>query len=60
VARTSNGFRACWLRKLGHVIDGLYHSYGPEGRMARVWPTGAMVMWIAIVLGMTLVVSFAS
>jgi multicomponent Na+:H+ antiporter subunit D len=60
VARTSNGFRAFWLRKLGHVIDGLYHSYGPEGRMARVWPTGAMVMWIAIVLGMTLVVSFAS
>jgi multicomponent Na+:H+ antiporter subunit D len=60
VANTSNGFRSFWLRKLGRVIDGLYHSYGPEGRMARVWPTGAMVMWIAIVLGMTLVVSFAS
>jgi len=38
----------------------LYHSHGPEGRIAQVWPTGSMVLWIAVLLGITLVVSFAS
>ena len=38
----------------------LYRSHGPEGRIAQVWPTGSMVLWIAILLGVTLVVNFAS
>jgi multicomponent Na+:H+ antiporter subunit D len=49
---------------LANWMDGiwrrLYHSHGPEGRIAQVWPTGSMVLWIAILLGVTLVVNFAS
>ena len=45
-------------RRVDRLIAGLYRSHGPEGRMARVWPTGAMVMWIAIILTATLLVNF--
>ena len=43
---------------IGGIITGLYRSHGPEGRMAQVWPTGSMVLWLAILLGITLIVSF--
>lgn len=49
-----------WRRRIIDVIDRLYHSHGPEGRIARVWPTGSMVLWIAILLGVTLIVNFVS
>ena len=39
-------------------IKRLYSWYGPEGHVARVWPTGSMVIWIAILLAATLIVSF--
>jgi len=42
------------------VISRLYHSHGPEGRMAQSWPTGSMVIWIAVLLGFTLIVNFLS
>jgi multicomponent Na+:H+ antiporter subunit D len=40
------------------TIKRLYNSHGPEGRMARNWPTGAMVLSIAVLLGATLFVNF--
>lgn len=40
------------------TIKRLYNSHGPEGRMARNWPTGAMVLSIAVLLGATLLVNF--
>ena len=40
------------------TIRNLYNSHGPEGRMARNWPTGAMVLSIAVLLGATLLVNF--
>jgi multicomponent Na+:H+ antiporter subunit D len=64
VARTvskvwsANG--AFWHRSVSAVISRLHSSHGPEGRMAQVWPTGSMVLWIAILLGITLIVNFVS
>lgn len=50
--------------KVTRVVDAtvarLYRSHGPEGRMAAAWPTGAMVLWLGILLGVTLIVSFVS
>jgi multicomponent Na+:H+ antiporter subunit D len=43
---------------LGGIVSGLLQSHGPEGRMAQVWPTGSMVLWIAILLGITLLVNY--
>jgi multicomponent Na+:H+ antiporter subunit D len=42
------------------VWSGLHRSHGPEGRMARNWPTGSMVLWLAVFLGIALIVDFAS
>ena len=47
-----------WERRLTAFIAGLYHSQGPEGRLASTWPTGAMVVWIAVLLGATLILNF--
>jgi len=46
------------VAKLKLVIEGLYKSHGPEGRMATVWPTGSMVLWIAVILTATMIVNF--
>ena len=47
-------------RSVNRVVARLYQSHGPEGRIAKVWPTGSMVLWLAVLLGVTLVVNFAS
>ncbi len=49
-----------WHRRISVIISRLHNSHGPEGRMAQVWPTGSMVLWIAILLGITLIVNFIS
>ncbi|MGI9356373.1 MAG: Na(+)/H(+) antiporter subunit D, partial [Rhizobiaceae bacterium] len=36
---------------------GLMNLFGPSGRVARIYPTGAMVLWLAIILGATLAVN---
>lgn len=45
-------------RKIDRFIGALYRSHGPEGRMASAWPTGSMVLWIAVILGATMIVNF--
>ncbi|GHF57972.1 Na(+)/H(+) antiporter subunit D [Seohaeicola zhoushanensis] len=46
-----------WLRG---IILRLYRTHGPASRIALNWPTGSMVQWVAIVLGITLIVTFLS
>ncbi|MFT7593398.1 MAG: multicomponent Na+:H+ antiporter subunit D [Paracoccaceae bacterium] len=47
-------------RRFNQLMSKLYHSYGPEGPISQVWPTGSMVLWIAILLGVTLIVNYLS
>ena len=67
IAKMAVGVSRIWTRwtrfgtsTITRMISGLYHSTGPEGRFAQTWPTGAMVLWIAILLGVTLILNFAS
>ncbi len=53
-----NGTLGFLTARVKNIIAGLYHSHGPEGRMASTWPTGSMVIWISVLLGATLIVSF--
>jgi len=53
-----DGMTGTTLRGMNGVIHSLMHSHGPEGRLAGSWPTGAMVIWIAILLGATLIFNF--
>lgn len=52
-----DGFKAGPMKGL---IRTLYNAYGPRARTSQFWPTGAMVLWIAILLGVTLLVNYTS
>ena len=45
---------------LSGILAMLYQVYGPKGRRAQSSTTGSMVLWIAIFLGITLIVNFVS
>jgi multicomponent Na+:H+ antiporter subunit D len=41
------------------LVEGLMgfaaRGHGPKGALSRTWPTGSMVLWVAILLGVSLV-----
>jgi multicomponent Na+:H+ antiporter subunit D len=41
------------------MIDRLYRHHGPQGILARAWPTGSMVIWVAVMLGLSLALYYA-
>ena len=43
---------------LESIIAFLFRVYGPDRGVAKVLPTGSMVVWIAILLGLVLVVNY--
>ena len=49
---------AAALKNLGQFQNLLYRWHSPETGMARVRPTGAMVIWVAILLAVTLIASY--
>jgi multicomponent Na+:H+ antiporter subunit D len=50
--------RSTVLRRVDAVIAGLYRHHGPQGVLARSWPTGSMVLWVAILLVLYLVLYY--
>lgn len=45
-------------RRIDHTLSVVYRAHGPQGPLARTWPTGSMVLWIAILLGITLCLAY--
>lgn len=46
------------MGRVDRLIAGVYRAHGPRGPLARTWPTGSMVLWMAVLLGMTLVLAY--
>lgn len=46
------------MGRVDRFVAGVYRAHGPQGPLARTWPTGSMVLWIAVLLGMTLVLAY--
>lgn len=44
--------------RLNRLLVVVYRTHGPEGVLARTTQTGAMVFWIAVVLGITLALTY--
>ena len=42
----------------GRLIRGLFRHHGPEGILARTWHTSSMAGWIAVLLGVYLLIFF--
>ena len=51
VARVDHAVRGAALGVVGSVVRGAARGHGPRGVLARTWPTGSMVLWVAILLG---------
>ena len=39
-------------------IERLYRHHGPEGVLARTWPTGSMALWVAVLLAGILIIYY--
>ena len=46
------------LVAVNRLIDNLYRHHGPQGMLARAWPTGSMVIWVAALLGFSLLLYY--
>jgi multicomponent Na+:H+ antiporter subunit D len=51
--------RRAALDRAGRMIEGLFRHHGPQGILARTWPTGSMVLWVAVLLAAYLVFYYA-
>jgi len=40
------------------AVREVYHHHGPEGVLARTWPTGSMALWATIMLAAYLILSY--
>ena len=38
------------LAAYGRAVSGAFRTHGPHGPLARTWPTGSMVFWVAVLL----------
>lgn len=43
---------------VGLVLQGLSRHHGSYGVLAQSWPTGSMVIWVAVLLGLSLVLYY--
>ncbi|MDP6515818.1 MAG: Na(+)/H(+) antiporter subunit D [Alphaproteobacteria bacterium] len=44
--------------RLDSIIADVYRHHGPRGVLARTWPTGSTVLWVAVLLAVYLVIYF--
>ena len=50
-SRTHVTFMVLAQRRIERIIAGVFRHHGPEGVLARTWPTGSTVLWVAVLLG---------
>jgi multicomponent Na+:H+ antiporter subunit D len=53
------GARRAALHRLDRFIAGVFRHHGPDGAMARTWPTGSTVLLVTLLLGIYLLVYYA-
>jgi multicomponent Na+:H+ antiporter subunit D len=39
-------------------VEYMFRHHGPEGVLARTWPTGSMAMWVGVLLGLFLLIYY--
>jgi multicomponent Na+:H+ antiporter subunit D len=55
LSRLDSGVYSAVLRSVDRLAAGLFRHHGPLGVLARTWPTGSMVLWVAVLLGCFLI-----
>ena len=57
-APIDRGMRAVGLRMVEQGMRSLARHHALQGVLARTWPTGSMVLWVAVLLGMSLLLYY--
>ena len=52
------GFASNVNQSVQRIVRTLYRHYGPQGMMARTWPTGLMAFWTTVILAAVLILSY--
>lgn len=55
VAAAGTAVETALLGRFGALCARLERTHGPRGALARGWPTGSMVLWVAVLLGACLI-----
>lgn len=50
LAAARDGFEAGFVRVGKRLYDSLMRHHGTDGVLARAWPTGSMLLWVALLL----------
>ncbi|NKB21079.1 MAG: Na(+)/H(+) antiporter subunit D [Alphaproteobacteria bacterium] len=50
--------RTVFLNRVEKFIASVFRHHGPEGLLARTWPTGSTVLWVAVLLALYMVFYF--
>lgn len=50
--------RGSVINGISSLVDSIFRHHGPVGILARTWPTGSMVLWVAVLLGVYLILFF--
>jgi multicomponent Na+:H+ antiporter subunit D len=58
VARLDRGIRDAALGGVRSTLAVAARGHGPRGPLARTWPSGSMVLWVAVLLAAFLVFAF--
>lgn len=61
ISRTEDGWRSILedlRRGVSRAISYMFRHHGPEGILARTWPTGSMALWSALLLALLLVLGY--
>lgn len=56
--RAWNRFTERLVNALSRFLKGIYAHHGPQGILARSWPTGSMAFWATVLLGVYLIIYY--
>ncbi|MEJ2204877.1 MAG: Na(+)/H(+) antiporter subunit D [Gemmatimonadota bacterium] len=55
VARIDGAVRSATMGLVSSLLGVAARGHGQKGPLARTWPTGSMVLWVAVLLGVSLI-----
>lgn len=61
IATTRDGWQSILTdmnRGVDRIIAYMFRHHGPGGILARTWPTGSMALWVAVLLGVFLLIYY--
>lgn len=58
ISAVQNNILTSAERQIEQLLGTVYRHHGPQGALARTWPAGSTVLWVAILLGAMLIVLY--